>query len=197
MNCPVGFEKTLNNNCRMQCPRDFKYVQDPPLEKCVHIENNGIAVSLTVLPLDVSPATFQNERTRFQQELAQKLRDLQTIQRDRNEVIGFQDASRIRGVQLSSTQKEYTGYKALETIQSQLKATTNAIKPVRSAESEIERERKAILSLTEPKLLLVQVVLALVIASLISYLLLPINVAHGLTFLLLCVGIAVGIFLKE
>ena len=190
MNCPVGFEKTLNNNCRMQCPRDFKYVQDPPLEKCVHIENNGIAVSLTVLPLDVSPATFQNERTRFQQDLAQKLQDLQTIQRDRNEVIGFQDASRIRGVQLSSTQKEYTGYKALET-------TTNAIKPVRSAESEIERERKAILSLTEPKLLLVQVVLALVIASLISYLLLPINVAHGLTFLLLCVGIAVGIFLKK
>jgi hypothetical protein len=197
MNCPKGFEKTLDNNCRVQCPLDFKYVQDPPLEKCVHVQNNGIAIPLTVLPLDVSPSTYANELGRFEKELVQKLQDLQMIQRDRDEITGYQTENTVRGAQFSSVQREYTGYKTLETIQKQLQDTSKAIRPVRSAESDIERERKAILSLTEPKLLLVQVVLALVVASLISYLLLPINVAHGLTFLLLCVGIAVGIFLKE
>jgi hypothetical protein len=134
---------------------------------------------------------------RFNTELAEKRKYYKTLQTQTNELQLLQDQSTLKGARLSSIQTEYTGYKALEDVKKRMEDVNKSIKPLRSPESEIERERKAILSLTEKNLLLVQIVLAILIASLISYLLLPINVAHGLSFLLLCVGIAVGIFLKE
>jgi hypothetical protein len=197
MSCPQGFEKTLNGNCRMSCPDDFKYMQNPPTEKCVHKLENGIEIALNIIPTDALRTTFNTERTRFNTELAEKRQYYKTLQTQTNELQTLQDQSTIQGARFSSIQTEYTGYKALEDVKKRMEDVNKSIKPLRSAESEIEKERKAILSLTEPNLLLVQVVLALLIASLISYLVLPINAAHGLSFLLLCVGIAVGIFLKE
>ena len=197
MSCPQGFEKTLNGNCRMSCPDDFKFMQDLPAEKCVHKLENGIEVALNVIPTDALKTTFDTERTRFNAEIEEKRRYYRTIQQETNELQLLQDQASIKGARLSSIQTEYTGYKALEDVKKRIEDVNKSIKPLRRPESDIERERKAILSLTEKNLLLVQVVLAILVASLISYLLLPINAAHGLTFLLLCVAIAVGIFLKE
>jgi hypothetical protein len=197
MSCPQGFEKTLNGNCRMSCPDDFKFMQDPPMEKCVHKLENGIEVALNIIPTDALKATFDTERTRFNTELAEKRNYYKTLEAQTNELQLLKDQYTVQGARLSSIQTEYTGYKALEDVKKRMEDVNKSIKPLRSPESDIEKERKAILSLTEKNLLLVQVVLAILIASLISYLLLPVNAAHGLTFLLLCVAIAVGIFLKE
>jgi hypothetical protein len=194
MSCPDGFEKTLNGNCRMSCPYDFKYVQRLPVEKCVHARENSIEVTATVLPVDARKSTFDMVRSRFINSINEARRKYEMRS---SEVQYLKNQQTIQGARFSSIQTEYTGYKALEDVKKRMEDVNKSIKPIKRKETEIELERKAILSLTEKNLLLVQVVLAILVASLISYLLLPINAAHGLTFLLLCVAIAVGIFLKE
>jgi hypothetical protein len=46
-------------------------------------------------------------------------------------------------------------------------------------------------------LLFVQIVLFIVVLALLAYLVLPTAWAHGIVFLLLCVGVAIGFFLRK
>lgn len=82
----------------------------------------------------------------------------------------------------------------------ELREVTDSLKPFRpptQPSSDLEEERKSILRIAEQNLLLIQVVLFLVVLSLLSYLFLSPTVANGLTFLLLCVGVALGFFLRK
>jgi hypothetical protein len=82
----------------------------------------------------------------------------------------------------------------------ELRDVTESLKPFRpptQPSSDIARERQAILRVTQQDLLLVQVVLFLIVLSLLSYLFLSFEMANGLTFLLLCVGVALGFFLRK
>lgn len=197
MSCPEGFEKTLNGNCRMKCPDDFKFMQDPPAEKCVHKLENGIEVALNVIPTDAQTATFNTERDRFNAEIKTKQDYYKELQTQRNELDILKTQSTLRGARVASIEKEYTEFKSVQGLGEKVRAITESIKRPRGMETEIEKERKAITLLSEQNLLLVQVVIGLLITSLLGYIFLPLNAAHGLTFLLLCVGIAVGIFLKK
>jgi hypothetical protein len=76
----------------------------------------------------------------------------------------------------------------------------NSLKPLRpptAPASDLAIERKAILESSAPNFLLIQVELAIVILCLLVYAFLPLEVAPGLTVLLLSVGVAVGIFLRK
>jgi hypothetical protein len=81
-----------------------------------------------------------------------------------------------------------------------LREVTDSLKPFRpptQPSSDLEQERRSILQVIQHNLLLIQIVLFLMVLSLLSYLMLPYEYANGLTFLLLCVGIALGFFLRK
>jgi hypothetical protein len=197
MSCPTGFEKTLNGNCRMKCPNDFKFMQDAPAEKCVHKLDNGIEVALNVIPPNATVPTFDTERTRFNGEIEVKREVYRTLQKKQGELEDYKTQYEIQESRIDKLRQQYADFQSTQDFTKSVQDITDSTKRPRGLETEIEKERKAISLLTEQNLLLVQVVLGLLVASLLAYIFLPLNAAHGLTFLLLCVGIAVGIFLKK
>lgn len=71
------------------------------------------------------------------------------------------------------------------------------LRPPTAPADDLEAARKAIALDVRKSILFLQVALGLVILALVSYLVLPATWANGIAFLLLCVGIAVGFFLRE
>ncbi len=89
---------------------------------------------------------------------------------------------------------QYSEYRAA------IKDVSDSLKPMRpptAPASDLAQERKSILASSAPNFLVVQIALAIVVLCLVFYVTLPIDVAHGLSLLLLSVGIAVGIFLSK
>lgn len=75
----------------------------------------------------------------------------------------------------------------------------NSLKPFRpptAPSSDLEIERKAIRT-SQPSFIYIQLALFVLLAVLVSYVALPASVANGVSFLLLCVGIAAGFFLRK
>jgi hypothetical protein len=62
---------------------------------------------------------------------------------------------------------------------------------------DLTRERQLILRGPGIDVLLIQLALFLAVLSLLSFLVLPSDAAQGLTFLLLCTGVAIGFFLRR
>lgn len=93
-------------------------------------------------------------------------------------------------------QSEYAVY----TAGNELGKTVEELKPLRpptAPSSDIEKERKAILTLQGNSLLFIQIVLFLVILSMLTYLFVPVTYSNFIVFLLLCVGVALGFFLRK
>jgi hypothetical protein len=87
----------------------------------------------------------------------------------------------------------------LETARKSIENVNKSLKPFRpptAPSSDLEIERKAIRK-TQPSFLYIQLALFLLLSILISYLVLPPSFANGVSFLLLCVGIAAGFFLRK
>ena len=82
----------------------------------------------------------------------------------------------------------------------EVKNTKDKLKPFRpptAPSSDLEKERKAITDEARRSLYFLQVALFLVVLVMISYLILPLDYANPIAFLLLCVGISMGFFLKR
>ena len=96
-------------------------------------------------------------------------------------------------------QSEYASYSNQE-IAKAIRETDQALKPLRAKTApaeDLELERRKISMDAKQSLVLVQLALFVVFLSLLSYIVLPITWAHGISFLLLCVGIASGFFLRR
>lgn len=81
-----------------------------------------------------------------------------------------------------------------------LRETSQSLKPLRAKTApaeDLEEERRKISMDARQSLVLVQLALFLVFLSLLSYVILPMNWANGISFLLLCVGIGSGFFLRR
>ena len=97
----------------------------------------------------------------------------------------------------SQSETEYAKYtERFDTVKSVVD-TLKPLRPPTAPASDLAIERKAILDSSAPNFLLIQVELAVVILCLLVYAFLPLDVAPGLTVLLLSVGVAVGIFLRK
>ena len=84
-------------------------------------------------------------------------------------------------------------------VQTTLEDINQSLKPFRpptSPGSDKAIERKAILSGNQ-SLVFIQLVLFILLAVLVAYLLLPPNYANAIAFVLLCVGVAYGFFLRR
>ena len=80
-----------------------------------------------------------------------------------------------------------------------IRDTQQALKPLRAKTApaeDLELERRKIAEDTRKPLIYVQLALFIVFLCLLSYVVLPQAWANGISFLLLCGGIATGFFLK-
>jgi hypothetical protein len=94
---------------------------------------------------------------------------------------------------------EYATY-SNQGITNAVRETSQALKPLRAKTApaqDLDLERRKISLDAKQSLVLVQLALFLVFLSLLSYIVLPTTWAHGISFLLLCVGIASGFFLRR
>ena len=81
-----------------------------------------------------------------------------------------------------------------------MREVIDSLKPFRTPtapSSDLEKERQEITEITKRNLYFIQFALMLVVLVLLSYLLLPFDSANMIAFLLLCVGIALGFFLRR
>jgi hypothetical protein len=81
-----------------------------------------------------------------------------------------------------------------------IRRTNQSLKPMRAKTApadDLERERRAISLDARQSLVLVQLALFLVVLSLVAFIVLPRDWANGISFLLLCVGIGSGFFLRR
>lgn len=208
--CPVDFEQGLDNSCHARCPSDFKYFQEPggvggrPIEKCIYVANNAYQVSLMALP---QPVAGQSNGDQYSRELERFLREIEEIRararkdmERRQNVAKYKEEDSVRGIQFARLQGEYAGISEVAAGSTYLKEVSDSLKPFRpktAPASDIEIERRAIQTIVRQNLTLIQAVLVLVVLALVSALVLPATYAQYVTFLLLCVGVAIGIFLRK
>ena len=96
-------------------------------------------------------------------------------------------------------QSEYASY-SNQGVLDAVRSTEQALKPLRAKSApaeDLELERRKISTDARQSLVLIQLSLFLVFLSLLSYMVLPREWAHGISFLLLCVGIGTGFFLRR
>ena len=90
-------------------------------------------------------------------------------------------------------QSRYADFEALEQTNKRLKPFRSPVAPA----EDLSRERELILYGPKIDMLMIQVALFFVVLSLLSFLFLSSDMAQGITFLLLCTGVALGFFLRK
>ncbi len=191
-----------------QCPPEFKKVRDARStglqERCVHLLDNSFSFSLRMIPRPEpnQPASpdFDRERERIQTEGVRVRAAANQADERRRLLRDAQDAKRPQVHEFSRIQSEYASYKSVSDAAKSIQTTTNGLRRVRpptAPASDLEIERRAISDIAKRNMYFIQVALVLVIVALLGYLALPIDYAHGIAFLLLCVGISAGFFLRR
>jgi hypothetical protein len=101
----------------------------------------------------------------------------------------------------SKIQSEYATYSPRQEVDDQYKEAIDAVKPLRpptAPAEDIQKVRTDILNPQQrPSVLYIQICLFIVFLCMLSYLLMPADYAHGFVFLLLCVALSIGIFLRK
>lgn len=106
---------------------------------------------------------------------------------------------------LLTAQKEFADhYGAIKSeyasVDGALQETKKAMKPLRPKTAPAEdasRERQLLLYGPKVDMLMIQIALFFAVLSLLSFLFLDRDMAQGITFLLLCTGVALGFFLRK
>jgi hypothetical protein len=208
--CPPGFERGLLWSCHAKCPAEFKYVGEssntiaPGADKCVHILRNNRYVTLTSLPAlpagETPPNTYKAESDRVINEAEEVKLKVREDEAEERELKSFTDIRQQQELNFFRIKSEHAAYTSTQQGVEALKSVTDTLKPMRpktAPGAAIELERKSLLETHGYSLFLVQLSLALLIASFVSYLTLPRDYAHAITFLLLCTGISFGFFLRK
>lgn len=207
VSCPQDFERGTGFSCRIRCPANFKYSQEGggSTEKCVFTNNNAYSVEIRALsplkPGVPEPKEYADERNRFSQELKKRNEQIQREAPVQDKVASFQEQRKNDVNEYSRIQSEYATYSAAGAVANTIKSVTESIRiprpPVAGSAKDIETERKKLLESSKPDMLIIQIALAVVVLCLLVYVIIPAEYAHILAFLLLSVGVAVGIFLKK
>ena len=208
LSCPSDFERGVDFSCHKRCPVNFKYAQEGGgsqalVEKCVFVTNNSYSIELRAIPSvpsgEPESPDYEAERNRF----SQQLNDInQRIQREapvQDRITSFKTQQGDDVAEYNRIQSEYANYSSAAAVATAIKQVSDSLKPMRApvAGSQINIERKRILESSQPNMLVVQIALAIAVLSLLVYIVIPAEYAHMIVFLLLSVGIAVGIFLKK
>ena len=208
ISCPSDFERGVDFSCHVKCPDNFKYAQEgggtsPLVEKCVFVTNNAYSIELRQLaappPDQPEPADYASERNQFSSKLKALMLRIQQEAPAQDRLVSFKDTQSKDIQEFNRIQSEYANYSSAGAVAESIKQVTDSLKPMRPpvAGSQIDIERKHILQSSQPNMLVIQLALAIAVLCLLIYIFVPVEYAHMLAFLLLSVGIAVGIFLKK
>lgn len=118
--------------------------------------------------------------------------DTMSVSQVPDDPTGVQEYGQIRS--------DHATYTSSSDVLEEIRETSRILKPLRAPTApadDLEKERRSITLDARQSLVLIQFALFLVVLSLIAYLTLPRDWANGLSFLLLCVGVATGFFLRR
>jgi hypothetical protein len=173
-------------------------------EKCVYATNNQYSFALRNLPMlqqgQKPSSEYAAELARVDQEQKRVLEQILTNAPTDEKLATYKDLRRETVQKHSTLQSQYASYFAAKEAGDAIAAVTETIKPMRpptAPAEDINKERSAILRGSSPNFLLFQIALVILLMCLLVYVFVPVEYAHGIVFLLLSVGIAVGIFLTK
>ena len=205
--CPSMFDEGALFSCHAECPTDFKYVQGqgiPPIEQCVHTTRNDRSFVLRSLP---APQRGQSLPRGYSEEAArvrvQATKIMKLVKEDEDAHRAMNQAQDSISSYRNSSREINAAYVMLDQEKREsdaIKDVTDSLKPMRpptAPASDIEIERRGITTESQQQLLFIQIALTLAVLSLLSYLVMPVDYAHGVAFLLLSVGISFGFFLRR
>jgi ABC-type multidrug transport system fused ATPase/permease subunit len=204
--CPAGFERGMFFSCRAQCPPEFKYVQTsggtagPPSESCVHMLRNDRSFPLISLPSEGSEAIYAEERARVANETQRVKREVEEDTQKATSLGEYKAQRRTLTQEYSRIQGDYANYSSNAKVAKELEEVTKSLTPFRpptAPSSDLEIERKAILAISQKDMFFIQIALFLAVLSLLAYIVLPTDYAHGLALLFLSVAISFGFFLRK
>lgn len=206
--CPSGFEERSFFACSAVCPAEFKKLRGQQEDECVHIIRNNRRFRLRNVPKQrdidrensVEPPLYERERIRVRNEAAEVRRQVEEDIERAREVNAASDSRNQHIQQFSNIQSQAAVFTSMKGAAQEVRDVTNSLRrfrPPTAPSSDLEIQRKAIIDISNRNLYFVQIALACVILALVGYLILPIGYAHGIAFLILCVAIAVGFFLRK
>ena len=201
--CPNDFE-TSGGVCYAKCPSTFKYIEEDGAGKCVYKTNNSLFVTLTPVPKYAigtpEPAAFTYARTQLATDLSDVYEAVATDTDSMNRLNIQAQTAMGHSVTRKGLEGQYAAFQSVQKERKELKEVVDTLKPMRpptAPKSDIAKERAAILDIVTQNILLLQIALFAVFLCLLSYIVLPASYAHGLSFLVLCIGVAVGFFLTQ
>jgi hypothetical protein len=208
--CPPGFERGLLFSCHVKCPPEFKYLGEatntiaPGSDKCVHILRNDRFIELQTLPQlpqgETPSSTYRTEIIRVLNTAEEVKLQVKQDEEKLQQLNNFEHIRQVQDLKSQQFESSYATYTSAQLGVKALQQITDALKPMRAKTAPgaaIELERRTLLETHGYSLFLVQLALAILVASFVSYLTLPTDYAHAITFLLLCTGISVGFFLGK
>ena len=186
--CPSDFEASVGQRCRIKCPTGFMYNAGRGTEECVSITNDRYRVPVTG---GATTSEINTARTSFQAALTA----LQTrMTAERSTIASMSGPAQENAALVSRIESTAANVRSMREVSDSL----TPFRPPTQPSSDIEMERKRLLNRPGAiNLLVVQIALAIVSLCLVVYIILPASIAHYAAFLILSVGIAVGIFLSN
>jgi hypothetical protein len=208
LSCPQDFDRGLMMTCQSRCPADFKYslsgTTSNPGGQCIALQDNTVVIDLPSLPTaDLSrrePPAFAAERTRFTAEVAKARGRVATNAETRTQLGLLNTQRTAQAADYSRIQIEYAGVASSADTTKAIRDASTSLKPFRpptAPGSDIEKERQAILTLTNQHLLVAQIALFTVVLVLLTYAIVPAAYTHLVALLLIACGVAAAFFLRK
>jgi len=160
-------------------------------------KRTGRQVELVSPPI---PDTFDEELDRVASEAQHVLKEVES---DDNKIRAMNESrdqltESVRS--FSKIETDYAVFNENKKLVEEIRKTNESLKPMRpptAPASDLEKERKEITEIAKRNLYFIQIVLFLVVVSMLTYMFLPLDNANLIAFGLLCVGIAMGFFLRK
>jgi hypothetical protein len=201
--CPYDFQES-GAMCYAKCPNAFKYMEEQGAAKCVYKTNNSLFVTLTPVPKfpigQPEPSTFAYARKQLAVDLSDVYESVSADVESQKRLASESQTALAHNAMRTGIGGRYAAFREGQDDIKKMREVIDSLKPMRpptAPKSDIEMERKAIVDIVTQNILILQIALFAVFLCLLSYVILPAAYAHGISFLVLCVAVAVGFFLIE
>jgi len=209
VSCPQDFDTGLMFTCQSRCPADFKYTlsgtASNPGGQCIALQDNSVVIDLPSLPglnprNPREPPVYPAERVRFTAELAKARARVAENAQTRTQIGLLNTQRAAQAADYSRIQTEYAGVASAAGTTEVIQDVSKSLKPFRpptAPASDIEQERKAIVSITNRDLLMAQIALFIAVLVLLTYAILPSAYTHAVALLLIACGVGAAFFLRK
>jgi hypothetical protein len=154
--------------------------------------NNEFSIPLRQVPPGPLSDVHIAEKKRFSDEYENVKKSLPAVQ----QVGILQDEEKNRVAKHDGIATEYAAFRS---VKDELKKTIDMLKPMRaktSPQSDIEQEKQNIFAIVAVQMYVIQCILLTILFCMLVYVVIPVEYAHGVAFLVACTGSAIGIYLS-